>query len=292
MCEDVSMKKLSRSKIIWLIAIISTLIIVLFEGVMGVGIGLFPLGSGGEVDMKLTLGGFVHETYYPLTSSDDPYRGPSSELFFEPVLFTVMFFVRMLIIIPLVHLFVSPEESHSHYSPEHSEEQGSSTVGRLSGFLKYFVILYIVIGIVLSAILVYETIGFSEAIKTTSSTSSRIIKQLTRERNMLLVFMIFDLIFTLHHFITSGLILKKKHTFLLFYKTSYVLAFLITIATVVLLFSGGVRYLPYSFFKWHTLIYALDLILFMVNLSYLKDSYEVFQYMNNDDSYTKLKLFK
>ena len=282
------MKK--QTKIIWITAIVSTLILFLIEKFTGMGIGLIGLGGGGEVDSKLTFGGFVLETYYPLTTPDDPYRGPSSQLFFEPVLFTVMFFVRMIIIIPLVHLFVSPEESHSHYSPENSEEQSSSTTGRMPGFLKYFVILYIVIGIVLTGILIYESIGFCEEVKSISS-AAKIVKHLTSRRNLLLVFMVFDLIFVLHHFITSGQIIKKKHAFLLFYKTSYILAFLITIATVVLLFFGGVRYLPYSFFKLHTLIYSLDLILFMIYVSYLKDSYDVFLYMNNDDSYAKLKLF-
>ena len=60
------MKKLSRTKKIWLIAIISTLILVLFEGVLGVGLELIPMGGGGEVDISITLGGFVYETYYPL----------------------------------------------------------------------------------------------------------------------------------------------------------------------------------------------------------------------------------
>ena len=69
------MKKLSRTKKIWLIAIISTLVLFLFEGILGAGIGLIPLGSGGEIDVKLTLGGFIHETYYPLTTSDDPGGG-------------------------------------------------------------------------------------------------------------------------------------------------------------------------------------------------------------------------
>jgi hypothetical protein len=62
-----TMKKLSRTKKILLIAIISTLILFLFEGILGAGIGLIPLGSGGDMDVKLTLGGFIHETYYPLT---------------------------------------------------------------------------------------------------------------------------------------------------------------------------------------------------------------------------------
>ncbi len=283
------MKK--QTKIIWITAIVSTLILFLIEKFTGMGIGLIGLGGGGEVDSKLTFGGFVLETYYPLTTSDDPYRGPSSQLFFEPVLFTVMFFVRMIIIIPLVLLFVSPEESHSHCSPENVDEQSSSTTGRMHGFLKFFIILYIVIGVVLTGILIYESIGFCEAIKDISS-AAKITKRLTSRRNLLLTFMVFDLIFVLHHFITSGLILKKKHSFFLFYKTSYPVTFLITIAAVVILFIGGVRYLPYSFFKWHTLIYFLDLILFMINLSYLRDSYDVYRYMNNDDSYAKLKLFK
>ena len=283
------MKK--STKIIWITAIVSTIILALIEKAAGMGVGLIGLGSGGEMDAKLTFGGFVLETYYPLTSPDNPYHGPTSSLIFEPVMFMIMFLVRLIIIIPCVHVLVPSEESHSHYA-ENNEEQGSATPGRLSGFLKYFVFLYILIGLVLTGILIYESVGLCEVINHISHSTSKIIKHFIYERNMLIVFIVFDLIFVLHHFITSGLILKRKHSFLLFYKTSYILVFFITIATVVILFLGGVRYLSYSFFKWHTIIYSIDLILFMINHSYMKESYEVFQYMNNDDSYAKLKLFK
>ena len=269
--KDVPMKKLSKTKKIWIIAIVTTLIFILFEGVLGVGFGLFSLGSGGEVDTKMTLGGFVYETYYPLTTVDDPNGGSSSHIFFNPFTFIIMFFVRLLIIIPLVHFF-DP-------SDEYSIDTGSS--GRLHGFFKYFVILYIIIGIGQTALLVADSIILKDAIRRISRSSAKFQGYYLDNRNLIIVSIICCIIVILHHFITDTLIFLKKPSYLKFYRLSYIFVFICPIVYIILLIHFKIHFHHVEFLKLQMPIYIIDFILFIINLSYLKDSYEVFEYMDN-----------
>ncbi|MBP5192448.1 MAG: hypothetical protein J6Z74_03815 [Eubacterium sp.] len=265
------MKKLSKTKKIWLIAIISTLILVLFEGVLGVGFGLFSLGSGGEMDAKMTLGGFVHETYYPLTTADDPNGGVSSHIFFNPITFVIMFFVRLFIIIPLVHFFDPSVDYHTD----------AKSSGRLQGFFKYFVILYMIIGIGQLAILAINSFILKETIDRISQSELRFQDFYLPRRNILIVSIICCVIVVLHHFITDIMILQKKPSYLRFYRLSYILVFICPIIYIFFIIHFKTSYNRVQFFRLQMLIYIIDFILFLINLSYLKDSYEVFEYMNS-----------
>ena len=263
------MKKLSRTKKIWLIAIISTLVLFLFEGILGAGIGLIPLGSGGEIDVKLTLGGFIHETYYPLTTSDDPGGGVSSHVFFNPITFIIMFFVRLFIIIPLVYFF-NPSDDYS---------TGTSSSGRLHGFFKYFVILYMIIGIGQTAILVVNSLILKDDIERLSRFSTKYHVYYLNNKNLMIVSIICCIIVVLHHFITDGLILLKKPSYLKLYRLSYIFVFICSIVYIISLIHFKAHA---EFFRLQMLIYVIDFILFFINLSYLRESYEVFEYMNSN----------
>lgn len=273
------MKKLSRTKKIWLIAIISTLILVLFEGVLGVGLGLIPMGGGGEVDIMITLGGFVHETYYPFSTPDDPGGGVSSHIYFNPFTFIIMFFVRLFIIIPLV----------SYFSPSDDHNMDISSSGRLYGFFKYFVILYMIIGIGQTALLVVYSLMLKDFIKDISRTSQNFQGYYLDGKKLLIVSIICCIIVVLHHFITEGLILQKKPTYLKFYRQSYIFVFLCPIVYIIFLICLKFHQYNFAFFHLQMLIYIIDFILFLINLSYLKDSYAVFEYMNgNKDNNTEI----
>ena len=270
------MKKLSKTKKIWIIAIVSTLFFILFEGVLGVGVGIIGIGSGGEVRSSMTLGGFVHETYYPLTTPDSPNSGVTSEIFFNPITFIIMFFIRLLIIIPLVSFF----DTSDIYST-HSSNKGSKP-GRLQGFFKYFVILYIIIGIGQAALLVVDSIILKNAVHKLSRSTEKFLDYYTDKRNLLILSIICCIIVILHHFITDGLILLKKTSYLKFYRLSYILVFLCPIVFMIFFISSKVRYFEVAFLKLQLLIYAVDFILFLINLAYLKDSYEVYEFMNSN----------
>lgn len=270
------MKKLSKTKKIWIIAIVSTLFFILFEGVLGVGVGIIGIGSGGEVRSSMTLGGFVHETYYPLTTPDSPNSGVTSEIFFNPITFIIMFFIRLLIIIPLVSFF----DTSDIYSTDSSNKE--SKPGRLQGFFKYFVILYIIIGIGQAALLVVDSIILKNAVHKLSRSTEKFLDYYTDKRNLLILSIICCIIVILHHFITDGLILLKKTSYLKFYRLSYILVFLCPIVFMIFFISSKVRYFEVAFLKLQLLIYAVDFILFLINFAYLKDSYEVYEFMNSN----------
>ena len=270
------MKKLSKTKKIWIIAIVSTLFFVLFEGVLGVGVGLIGMGSGGEMRSSMTLGGFVQETYYPLTTPNSPNSEVTSEIFFHPITFIIMFFVRLLIIIPLVNFF----DTSDIYSSDSSNKLSKS--GRLKGFFKYFVILYMIIGIGQAVLLVLNSMILKDALRRLSRTDPQFLYYYIDKKNLLILSIICCIIVVIHHFITDGLILLKKPSYLKFYRLSYILVFICPIVFIIFFISSKVRYFEVAFFKLQLFIYVIDFILFLINLAYLKDSYEVYEFMNSN----------
>ena len=139
-----------------------------------------------------------------------------------------------------------------------------------------------IIGIGQTAILAVNSLILKDDIEHLSRFSTKYHVYYLNNKNLTIVSIICCIIVVLHHFITDGLILLKKPSYLKFYRLSYIFVFICPIAYIIALLHFKAHA---DFFSLQMLIYVIDFILFLINLSYLRESYEVFEYMNASKRY-------
>ncbi|MBO4687445.1 MAG: hypothetical protein J5636_02945 [Clostridiales bacterium] len=107
----------NKAWVIFIISLIISALILVFEIGLGLAIPVILLGVGGEMTSSITLGGNLYEHFYPLQGFGQPEAHEIITVTFFPPFFLLFYALRFIIIIPVVNLLLKDDYSRPLYSP-------------------------------------------------------------------------------------------------------------------------------------------------------------------------------